>query len=112
MYGYPRRMLDKLIAAHFQVDFRSHAKAILEVDFPDVAQMIEEVLLGSTIPIEEIIGSGGGETKGTQRLRNALRAREWNKHNFIVERTIDGIPREAQSHEVDHVRTLVAAALA
>jgi hypothetical protein len=101
-----------LRAAHFQVDFRSHAKAILEIDFPEVAEVIEDVLLGSTIPIEEIIRSGGGETKGTQRLRNALRAREWNKHNFIVERTIDGVPREAQSHEVDHVRTLVAAALA
>jgi len=105
-------MLDKLIAAKFQIDFRSHGKAILEIDFPDVAEVIEEVLLGSTIPIEEIIRSGGGETKGTQRLRNALRAREWNKHNFIVERTIDGVPREAQSHEVDHVRTLAAGTIA
>ncbi|MFL6821517.1 MAG: hypothetical protein ACJ8FA_03010 [Xanthobacteraceae bacterium] len=67
-------MLDKLIAAKFQIDFRSHGKAILEIDFPDVAEVIEDVLLGSTIPIEEIIRSGGGETKGTQRLRNALRA--------------------------------------
>jgi hypothetical protein len=62
-------MLDKLIAARFQVDFRSHAKAILEIDFPEVATQIEEVLLESTMPIEEIIGSGGGETKGAQRLR-------------------------------------------
>src|SRR6266508_2190328 len=92
-------MLDKLIAAHFQVDFRSHAKAILEIDFPEVAEVTEDVLLGSTIPIEEIIRSGGGETKGTQRLRNALRAKGWDKHTFIVERTIDGVPREAQSHE-------------
>jgi Restriction endonuclease BglII len=53
-----------------------------------------------------------GETKGTQRLRNALRAREWNKHNFVVERTIDGVPREAQSHEVDHVRTTSAGTVA
>ena len=98
-------MLDKLIAADFQVDFRSHAKAILKLDFPEVAAQIEEVLLASTIPIEEIIGSGGGETKGTQRLRNALKAIGWKKHNFIVQRTIDGVPREAQSHEVDHIRT-------
>jgi hypothetical protein len=98
-------MLKRLVDAQFQVDFRSHAKAILEIDFPEVATQIEEVLLASTIPIEEIIGSGGGETKGTQRLRNALKRRDWRKHNFIVQRTIDGIPREAQSHEVDHVRT-------
>jgi Restriction endonuclease BglII len=74
--------------------------------------VLEDVLLGSTIPIEEIIRSGGGETKGTQRLRNALRAKEWNKHNFVVERTIDGVQREAQSHEVDHVRTTSAGTVA
>jgi hypothetical protein len=105
-------MLGKLIAANFQVDFRSHAKAILEIDFPEIATQIEEVLLGSTIPIEEMIRSGGGETKGTQRLRNALRARGWNKHNFIVERTIDRVPREAQSHEVDHIRAFEAGTVA
>jgi hypothetical protein len=105
-------MLEKLVEAAFQVDFRAHAEAILKGDFPEVATQIEEVLLGSTIPIEEIIGSGGGETKGTQRLRNALKARGWNKHNFIVVRTIDGVPREAQSHEVDHTRAFEAGTVA
>lgn len=96
-------MLEKLISRGFQVDFRSHAKAIVGGDFPEVATQIEEVLLNSAIPIEEIIGSGGGETKGTQRLRNALRQHGWKKHNFKVQRIIDGVEREAQSHEVDHV---------
>ena len=98
-------MLESLLTAEFQVDFRSHAKAILGSDFPEVASQLEEVLLASTIPIEEIIGSGGGETKGTQRLRNALKDRGWRKHNFVVQRIIDGVEREAQSHEVDHIRT-------
>jgi hypothetical protein len=97
-------MLDALRAAAFDVDFCSHAEAILRFDFPEVAAQLEEVLLSSTIPIEEIIGSGGGETKGTQRLRAALKARSWQKHNFVIQRTIDGVPREAQSHEVDHIR--------
>lgn len=105
-------MLQALIAAGFQVDFRSHARAILELDFPEVENQLEEVLLASTIPIEEIIGSGGGETKGTQRLRNALKERGWRKHNFVVQRTIDGVPREAQSHEVDHIRTFEAGTVA
>jgi hypothetical protein len=98
-------MLEGLIANQFQVDFRSHAQAILGSDFPEVATQLEEVLLASTIPIEEIIGSGGGETKGTQRLRNALKDRGWRKHNFVVQRIIDGVEREAQSHEVDHIRS-------
>ena len=97
-------MFERLTERGFQVDFRSHAKAILNGDFPDVAAELEEILLASTIPIEEIVGSGGGETKGTQRLRNALANRGWRKHSFVVKRTIDGIEKEAQSHEVDHVR--------
>ena len=52
---------------------------------------------------------GGGETKGgTQRLRRALTVRNWLKTTFIVEKRINGAPRESQSHEVDHVRTFAS----
>jgi hypothetical protein len=98
-------MFDRLRERGFEIEFRSHAEAILSVDFPEVAEQLESVLLSSTIPIEEIIGSGGGETKGTQRLRKALVAHGWRKHNFVVKRTIDDVEREAQSHEIDHVKT-------
>jgi len=57
-----------------------------------------------TLPITEIIGSGGGETRFTQRLRRALAALGWPKHTFVVAKTVDGVPRESVSHEVDHVR--------
>ncbi len=105
-------MFDRLRQAGFQVDFRSHAKAILSLDFPEVADELESVLLASTVPIEEIIGSGGGESKGTQRLRRALKERGWRKHKFVVKRTIDGIERESQSHEIDHVRTFDSGTIA
>jgi hypothetical protein len=105
-------MLEKLVARGFQVDFRSHAKAIVSGDFPEVASQIEEVLLASAIPIEEIIKSGGGEAKGPQRLRNALKLHGWKKHNFVVQRIIDGVEREAQSHEVDHVLTFASGTVA
>jgi hypothetical protein len=105
-------MFDRLRERGFEIEFRSHAEAILRIDFPEVADQLEGVLLASTIPIEEIIGSGGGETKGTQRLRRALAAHEWRKHNFVVQRIIDGIEREAQSHEIDHVRTFDAGTIA
>lgn len=88
----------------FQVEFRSHAQAILSVDFPDAAEEMARALCATTIPIEEIIAGGGGLTKGTQRLRDALYALGWNKLHFLVEKRINGVPREAQSHEVDHVR--------
>ena len=105
-------MLDALVTAGFQVEFHSHAKAILGIDFPEVANEIEQVLLASSIPIEEIVGSGGGETKGTQRLRRALKERGWRKHNFVVQRVIDGRALESQSHEVDHIRDFTAGTVA
>lgn len=98
-------MFEELIARGYQVEFHSHAKAILSVDFPDVLAELQSVLDTLTIPIEEIIGSGGGETKGTQRLRRALAASGWRKVNFEIKKTINGVPRESISHEVDHVRS-------
>lgn len=105
-------MFDGLKERGFQIQTLSHAHAILSGDFPEVAEEVEAILLDSTIPIEEIIGSGGGETKGTQRLRRALRAKGWEKHNFVVQRVIDGKPLESQSHEVDHIRRFDAGIVA
>ncbi len=98
-------MFDSLAAKGFQVEFLSHAQAILSVDFPQALVELEDALAGTTIPIEEIIAGGGGEAKGTQRLRKALTAKGWVKMTFVVEKRINGIPKESQSHEVDHVRT-------
>ncbi|MGJ5176455.1 BglII/BstYI family type II restriction endonuclease [Bradyrhizobium oligotrophicum] len=98
-------MFQPLIEKGFQIEFHSHAEAILSVDFPDASTQLETALKDLTIPIEEIIGSGGGETKGTQRLRKALAGSGWHKVNFTIEKRINGQPRESQSHEVDHVRT-------
>ena len=96
-------MFSALRDAGFQIAFHAHAAAILSADFPGVAVQLEEILLASTIPIEEIVGSGGGETKGTQRLRRALHDHGWRKHKFEITRSIDGVPRESISHEVDHI---------
>lgn len=103
---------EALEAKGFQIEFRSHAKAILSVDFPDAASELADALYSATIPIEEIIAGGGGESKGTQRLRRALAAQGWHKTKFVVEKRINGVPSEAQSHEVDHVREFDAGRVA
>jgi hypothetical protein len=97
-------LFEELETKGFQVEFRSHAQAILSVDFPHVAEELVRALAETTIPIEEIIAGGGGEAKGTQRLRRALAAIGWTKTQFLVEKRINGVRSEAQSHEVDHVR--------
>lgn len=97
-------MLDKLREKGFEINLLSHAAAILQIDFPQALEELEGVLLKADIPITEIIGSGGGETKGTQRLRHALADHKWRKVCFEIEKSINGVRRESISHEVDHVR--------
>lgn len=97
-------VLDQLIEKGFDIKFESHAAAILEKDFPGALDDLEGVLVDVRIPIAEIIGSGGGESKGTQRLRHALHDLGWKKHNFEIKKTVDGAERESISHEIDHVK--------
>jgi hypothetical protein len=105
-------MFETLIERGFQVHFLSHATAILSVDFPDAIDQLAEALGALTIPIEEIVGSGGGEAKGTQRLRHQLDELGWKKMNFLIEKRINGEPRESISHEVDHVQAFPAGMVA
>lgn len=98
------RPLARLVAQGFEIMYVSHAAAILGQDFSDATREIESVLTGLALPITEIIGSGGGETKFTQRLRRSLTLTGWRKHIFKIAKTVDGTPRELTSHEVDHVR--------
>jgi hypothetical protein len=108
-------MLDQLKNKGFEIHFESHARAILEKDFPAALAELERALVNFEIPITEMIGSGGGETKGTQRLRRALNKEGWRKVHFEIKKkltltqvTTDAAPvsleRESTSHEVDHVK--------
>ncbi len=97
-------MLERLKDNGFEVEFTSHAEAIILHDFPELVDELEEALLGISLPITEIIGGGGGEAKMTQRLRRGLAAMHWLKHNFELKKIVDGVPKESISHEIDHVR--------
>lgn len=97
-------MFEQLKEKHFVVLYQSHAEAILEKDFPDAAYEIEQAIAGVEVPITEIIGSGGGEAKGTQRMRRSLADLGWTKINFEIKKTVNGREREAISHEIDHVK--------
>jgi hypothetical protein len=98
--------LERLLKRGFEIQWESHAAAIFEKDFPIALHELEQVLLGVQIPITEIIGSGGGETKGTQRMRGALAGLGWHKGKFEIKKTINGVERQSISHEIDHVREI------
>ncbi|WLC16299.1 BglII/BstYI family type II restriction endonuclease [Bradyrhizobium diazoefficiens] len=102
--------IDDLKARGIEIEYLSHARAILSVDFPEALTELAAVLDKATIPIEEIIA--GGEAKGTQRLRRALTELKWPKTTFTVQKIINGKEREAISREIDHVRTFEAVTIA
>lgn len=97
-------MFETLRERGFQVDFTSHARAILSVDFPEVEIELTKALSAIRIPVAELIESGGGEAKVTQRLRNALSGAGWLKRKVTVKKTINGVEKESITHEIDHVR--------
>ncbi|MDD3798354.1 MAG: BglII/BstYI family type II restriction endonuclease [Novosphingobium sp.] len=97
-------MFEKLREFGYELKFTSHAEAIIQHDFPELIDELEGALLALSLPITEIIGGGGGETKMTQRLRRGLSERGWPKHNFELTKTVDGVAKESISHEIDHVR--------
>lgn len=97
-------MLERLKDNGFEVEFTSHAEAIILHDFPELVEELEGALLNISLPMTEIIGGGGGEAKMTQRLRRGLAALGWTKHNFELKKTVDGVAKESVSHEIDHVR--------
>ena len=100
----PKPPFKTLKAKGFDVTFVSHSASILAQDFPQAIAELEHALSDLELPITEIIGSGGGETKFTQRLRKTLAAMNWKKHEFKITKTVDNVPMESTSHEVDHVR--------
>jgi hypothetical protein len=98
-------MLSGLRGRTFQIVTTSHAQAILSVDFPSALQELERVLLPMHIPVEELVRGGGGETKGTQRLRKSFSDIGWKKTKFELKKLINGVEKQSISHEIDHVRT-------
>lgn len=105
-------MLQALRDQGFDVLTRNHAEAILNHDFPDQLAELVSALSDYRISIDELVSGGGGESGQTQRLRRALDAMGWMKHNFSVQTIVDGVQRDGISHEIDHVRRTPAGVLA
>ena len=97
-------VLSELRARRFDVLAVNHAEAILRHDFASEAAELVAALADFALPVEELIGSGGGEARSTQRLRRRLAAAGWRKHVFEVTVGVDGVVRPSISHEIDHVR--------
>ena len=103
--------LGKLRRRGFQIQYLSHAEAILAADFPACLDEIERVLAPLAIPVAELV-AGGGEAKATQRLRRAFTAAGWRKAKFEIKKFINDAPSASITHEIDHVRETARGTLA
>lgn len=104
-------MFERLKDAGFDVLTLHHAEAIMMGDFPEAVDELEEALLALSLPVLEIVGSGGGETKLTQRLRRDLAGKGWLKRNIEIKKIVrwdegdEGREVASLSHEIDHVKS-------
>lgn len=105
-------MLTELRERGFDVLARNHAEAILSLEFSDQLAALVGVLRDFKIEAKEIVGSGGGQARSTMRMRDALYDHDWPKHEFVIRTIVDGVEREAISHEIDHVHAAGAGVLA
>lgn len=106
-------MFEHIKEKGFQVLTLHHAEAILKHDMSSAIKELEEVLLGVTIPVQELVYGGGGEGKLTQRLRRELSdTYGWKKHKFEIKKMVDGKETESISHEIDHVKVFPNGAFA
>lgn len=97
-------MFEKLKEKGFDIAIRNHAQAILKADFPEISKELIDVLMKVKIPADDLIGSGGGETPFTQRLRMRLHEIGWEKHKFNFKLIVDEEEKISSSHEIDHIR--------
>lgn len=106
-------MFESLKQNGFQILALHHAQAILTHDMADAVTELERVLMAVSIPVEELVRSGGGEGALTQRLRKSL-ANDygWKKHSFEIKKIVDGQERESISHEIDHVKNFAVGTFA
>ena len=104
--------LADLCAAGFDVETTNHASAILSRDFPDGLAEFCDTLLGFDIKCTEMLQGGGNECPHTKRLGDMLEARQWNKRNVEVTKTVDGVPKSSMTHKIDHVRNFEHGTLA
>jgi len=105
-------LFPQLEAAGFDLEWTYHADAILRGHFSDAVAELDSIISPTELPLPEIVGSGGGEAKLTQRLRRALADADWNKREIAVEKRIDSSVTYATSHEVDHLKTFPAGTIA
>ena len=85
--GDPEPMFDRLKERGFEIECTRTRRPFSASTSPKSPSSWRVFCSIRRFRFEEIIGSGGGETKGTQRLRRALASHEWRKH--IFSRTAD-----------------------
>lgn len=88
----------------YEFYFTRHAEAILETKYPDAKEELFEILNDFYLKPSDIIGSGGGKAKITQRLEALLNLQGWKKRKVSDQHIVDGTPRIVQTHEIDHYR--------
>ncbi len=97
-------LLPKEVLANYVVEERHHACAALKTDFPKEWDDLISALLQVRLPKSQILTPGGGKSPIAKGLDDFFFKKDWKKHRFKVEVTVDGVVTLAPTHEVDYFR--------
>ena len=89
----------------YSFEFRRHAKAILQQDYPEACKDLERVLKNFYINKNETLVGGGGESTITQRLRRNLEKLGWKKKKVRLTETINAKIHASDTHMMDHLKS-------
>jgi hypothetical protein len=70
-------ILEPVRANGFQFEFHAYARAILLTVLAGPMQELVHVLQGVTVPIEEILASGGGRSQGDPKIAQGADEEGW-----------------------------------
>jgi hypothetical protein len=101
-------LLPQSIHDRYQIEERRHACAILPEDFPDEFADLVASLDQFELVRSEIMVGGGRKSKITDRLDDFLIARGWSEKSTNIEMTVDGVPRQFETHKVDLCKGQIA----
>jgi len=96
------------ISELYEVHDYRHAAALLSCEFPDLFEEICSALMRFRFRLEDVMESGGNESKIPKHMSALLRPLGWVEGKLTAKMVVDGRELSPDTHKIDYVKGRVA----